>query len=46
VLLGIWDIFKSNGIEFPYPQRDVHIKSAPYQPNAKVIDELAPSLKE
>lgn len=29
VLLGIWDKFRANGIEFPYPQRDIHIKSAP-----------------
>ncbi len=29
VLLGIWDKFRANGIHFPYPQRDIHIKSAP-----------------
>lgn len=29
VLLGIWDKFRANGIAFPYPQRDIHIKSAP-----------------
>jgi len=46
VLLGIWDKFKSNGIEFPYPQRDIHIKSAPSYSSAKAIDELAPSHKE
>jgi small-conductance mechanosensitive channel len=24
-----WDIFKKYGIEIPYPQRDVYIKSQP-----------------
>lgn len=28
VLLSIWDSFHANGIEFPFPQRDLHIKSA------------------
>lgn len=25
VMLGIWDLFHENGIEFPFPQRDLHI---------------------
>ena len=25
VLLAIWDGFHEHGIEFPYPQRDVHL---------------------
>ncbi len=28
VLLEIWDRFHDHGIEFPFPQRDLHIKSA------------------
>ena len=28
VLLGVWDLFAKNGIDFPFPQRDLHIKSA------------------
>ncbi len=28
VLLRIWDLFAENGIDFPFPQRDLHIKSA------------------
>jgi small-conductance mechanosensitive channel len=27
VRLAIWDAFQAHGIEIPYPQRDVHIKS-------------------
>lgn len=27
VLLGIWDTYHENGIEFPYPKRDIHIRS-------------------
>lgn len=27
--IKIWDLFKENGIEFPYPQRDVHLKELP-----------------
>ena len=29
VLLEIWNQFADNGIEIPYPQRDVHIKNLP-----------------
>ena len=25
VLLAIWDVFNENGIEFPFPQRDIHL---------------------
>jgi small-conductance mechanosensitive channel len=27
ILLGIWDKFNESGIAFPFPQRDLHIKS-------------------
>ncbi|MGH7123834.1 MAG: hypothetical protein ACREFI_05640, partial [Stellaceae bacterium] len=27
VLLQIWDRFRANGILFPYPQRDLHLKT-------------------
>lgn len=28
VLLKVWDTFKENGIEIPFPQRDLHIRSS------------------
>jgi small-conductance mechanosensitive channel len=28
VLLRVWDIFKENNIEIPFPQRDLHIRSS------------------
>ena len=29
VLLALWDTFKENGIEIPFPQREITIKNAP-----------------
>lgn len=28
VLLNIWDAFNEHGVQFPFPQRDVHLKTA------------------
>ena len=46
VLLGIWDKFKSNGIGFPYPQRDIHIKLGSPNSLTKAIDASSPSNPE
>mgnify|MGYP001816929936 FL=1 len=27
VLLGVWDLFHEHGVEIPYPQRDLHLRS-------------------
>lgn len=29
ILKRIWDLFQTHGIEIPFPQRDIHIKSLP-----------------
>lgn len=29
IQLGIWDAFHENGIEFPFPQQDLYLKTAP-----------------
>jgi len=34
ILLRVWDKFHEHGIEIPFPQRDVHIKSGPPAPGA------------
>jgi small-conductance mechanosensitive channel len=43
IQLGIWDAFHENGIEFPFPQQDLHLKTVPdlrvklgEEPNAKI----------
>jgi small-conductance mechanosensitive channel len=28
VYLAVWDAFQANGVQFPFPQRDVHLRSA------------------
>jgi small-conductance mechanosensitive channel len=35
VLLCVWDLFHENGIEIPFPQRDLHLRSI--SPDAKAL---------
>jgi small-conductance mechanosensitive channel len=39
VMLALWDAFKENGIEIPYPQREVYIKEnvAPHTAPDKIV---------
>ncbi len=43
VLLRVWDNYQAGGIHFPYPQRDIHIRSLPPEVMAamgiEIIDE-------
>jgi len=34
VLMGLWDRLKANGIEIPFPQRDLHVRSWPDDPRS------------
>jgi small-conductance mechanosensitive channel len=39
VLLGVWDAFQEQGIEIPFPQRDLHIRtSADLAPSPSPIE--------
>ncbi|BDS04972.1 mechanosensitive ion channel protein [Oceaniferula spumae] len=37
VLLAIWKAFRDNGIEIPFPQRDLHIKSGSLVPESRSL---------
>lgn len=35
ILNRLWHLFKENGIEIPFPQRDIHVKSLPPAPTSE-----------
>jgi len=37
ILLRIWDAFHEQGINIPYPQRDIHIRSMPVEANSHTL---------
>ncbi|MEK9679743.1 MAG: mechanosensitive ion channel domain-containing protein [Rhodospirillaceae bacterium] len=41
VLFEVWRAFKESGIEMPFPQRDIHIKSGGIDPSGQIIVEAA-----
>lgn len=40
IRLAIWDLFHQNGIEFPFPQRDIHIVSAEGLRGSRDLDDI------
>ncbi len=46
VYLKVWDKFKANGIEIPFPQRDIHIKASPDAASGNGAAALRPLLSE
>ena len=46
VLLSVWDKFRENGIEIPYPQRDIHIRSLDNPIKEAIKAELKQELKQ
>lgn len=43
VLLKIWETFQKEGVEIPYPQRDVHLRTMPPEAGGRLAGEKFPS---
>jgi len=39
VYLALWESFREHGVELPFPQREVHLKTQPAQPESIAHDE-------
>jgi len=46
VFLRVWDKFQENGVEIPFPQRDLHLKSFSPDVTAQLKKELREELKK
>jgi small-conductance mechanosensitive channel len=41
ILLEIWDRFQENGIEIPFPQRDLHLRSVAPEARASSLQAVS-----
>lgn len=46
VMTSIFEIFQENGVEIPYPKRDLYLKSLPFEWKETVTKPNAPSINE
>ena len=46
VLLALWETFKDNGVELPFPQRDLHLRTLSPEISALWAGDAAPPLSE
>ena len=44
IYLEIWNSFKENGIQLPFPQRDIHLKSIPQDSIQNLLRNAEPSI--
>ncbi|MEO0439982.1 MAG: mechanosensitive ion channel domain-containing protein [Pseudomonadota bacterium] len=45
VLKRVWDLFKENDIEIPFPQRDIHVRTMPAKADGAIASESVDSQK-
>ncbi len=46
VMMAVWEMLQENGIEVPFPQRDLHIKSAPAELVAEIAEDRSSHIRE
>jgi small-conductance mechanosensitive channel len=44
IYLEIWNSFKENGIQLPFPQRDIHLKTIPQDSIQNLLKNATPGI--